>query len=631
MSARAIEQSTRDLGHSPSWNGTCFTQPVSQSEREANELGGHGRLRREGRALLALLALLALGACKPSSPPAPTEETSAHLVLERFPSAKSGDTGVDAWDLAAIAEGGDTYVVARGYAIADGSRSARLEIVSRVGAAGASYVRGARPGDGDALVLDDRRAHAIAIDLEAMSTTLGKAAGAGGLRSKSLRIQADEPTCDGGDAGSLLSPCATQLLDCTATLSSAARTAGEIAQSLSGAAGSAVATSSPPASATLAQGGPSPDRTCMRSGGKLDLNDVSILFPLGGQRDQLLRTTQGVGSAALLPRTIFDRLPSPFVPGRGADGIYDALRVVAARIDPCFPGGTTDCKNQIRFVLQPIDGDMSLAADDSAVHVFYEISRASFTTLAQGLLALKNAPDALATDGPLRVHPALQSLGLSSPYGQRLKELLVSTSASGVLTRVTFIARGGDVGKENIWRFGAFDIEGGAPTAKAIPTLRRRSGSEVFEQMITINGTTKTLSATTSDPDGAALLPLLVPNGASDAEIAAAYSAAMRIEDPGLTPQPHTSENLDCVSCHLATPSRAWAAAQGRWTFPPMTFSSTLSLDNTTLSVMARSEVTRAFSYLSVTGSAPVAEISQRTINESAVVAEYINSHVLSP
>ena len=60
MGARAIEQSTRDLGHSPSWNGTCFTQPVSQSEREANELGGHGRLRREGRALLALLALLAL-------------------------------------------------------------------------------------------------------------------------------------------------------------------------------------------------------------------------------------------------------------------------------------------------------------------------------------------------------------------------------------------------------------------------------------------------------------------------------------------------------------------------------------------------------------------------------------------
>lgn len=558
------------------------------------------------------------------------------MLLERFASAQKSDSGVDHWDVANVTTEGLAYFVARGYRVTNGERQAVMEIVTPSRDARRSHARGARAGEPIAL---GERARAVAGDLEAIAAALGAPRASRDLQGRSIRPRAGSVDCEAGDTrepaeGQLVSPCPTRLLvDCAAESSAAASAAREAAAGMADGAPTATSATSaaPPASASLGEGGPAADRTCVTASGSLDLNDVSVLFPLTpGERDDLLTATHPVASGTLLPRAAFGRLPSPFVPTRSGDALYAALRVVSARIDPCFPRDSDNCTNQVRFVLQAVDDDGArVSVDDSAIHVFFTVSRDDFAELARGLSALKRDTESPSTGGALRVHPGLQQRGLRSPYAQRLRELLISTSARGQLTRVTFIARGGEVGKENTWRFGGFDVAGDVMTRLAIASLPGR----VVEQTISADraNSNRSVSPETPTPDGYALGALFAPAGAPTSEIQAAYEAALRIENPRLAPRPHTSESLDCASCHLATPLRTWAEAQRRWTLAGPSFSSpSFDLENTARAAMADTVVTRAFSYLnqaSGAGASPV--ISQRTINESAVVAEYITTRIL--
>src|SRR5262249_21269234 len=145
------------------------------------------------------------------------------------------------------------------------------------------------------------------------------------------------------------------------------------------------------------------DASC--TAGSLDLNDVSILFPLQPRRIASL-----VPASQVLPRSAFDRLPALVPDAPSGDAVYAHLYVVGIRIDPCFPGEDTVCRNQIRFVLQRVEEDGDLVhVEDAAVHVFYEVARSDFEALARSLLARKREPGVVSTGGPLRVHPALEA------------------------------------------------------------------------------------------------------------------------------------------------------------------------------------------------------------------------------
>ncbi len=63
--------------------------------------------------------------------------------------------------------------------------------------------------------------------------------------------------------------------------------------------------------------------------------------------------------------------------------IYEKLRVVGIRVDPCFPlmPPATGCQAQVRMVWQPIetDGNGQTRFIDAAVHTFYNLSDLEFS------------------------------------------------------------------------------------------------------------------------------------------------------------------------------------------------------------------------------------------------------------
>ncbi len=75
-----------------------------------------------------------------------------------------------------------------------------------------------------------------------------------------------------------------------------------------------------------------------RKQGTWEINDVSILFPLPksleNNTDGLLRPTHGRSRGQLLPKVIFDALPSLAFNAPGDATMYESLRAVAVRIDP---------------------------------------------------------------------------------------------------------------------------------------------------------------------------------------------------------------------------------------------------------------------------------------------------------
>lgn len=91
----------------------------------------------------------------------------------------------------------------------------------------------------------------------------------------------------------------------------------------------------------------------------LDLNDVSFLYPLPtlAERTRLLGLEAQGNGGPLLTRALFDALP-PLMPDTPGSIAFGDLRIVSARIDPCFPGSAPPaapvCLAQLRLVAQPV-------------------------------------------------------------------------------------------------------------------------------------------------------------------------------------------------------------------------------------------------------------------------------------
>jgi hypothetical protein len=306
---------------------------------------------------------------------------------------------------------------------------------------------------------------------------------------------------------------------------------------------------------------------------------------------------------------------------------YPVMRVVGARIDPCFPGfdleGPTACRNQLRFVLQPIVGSSGtepLTAADTALHAFYELTREELVDLLARIVALRAGLESSPSD-IVGVHPIILAEGSSSAYAKGLLEVLLDSAGEQNLTRVTFMA------VENAgerWRFGGFDVIGGQLERMHIVTLGGEPTQQTFENFDLAG--LKYLEAAARPSTYAD--DVLAPFFDSDEAIASppdeqlsAYDAALRIENPDL----HSPDTIDCVSCHVATPARRWAektlslSPAGN----PNTYDEA-AYDVAVLPTSERTNVLRAFGYF---GSAPA--ISQRTINETIAVARTVNATLL--
>jgi hypothetical protein len=302
------------------------------------------------------------------------------------------------------------------------------------------------------------------------------------------------------------------------------------------------------------------------------VNDLSILLPLPASAAEFSANTippsESCVGGPLVPQALHQQVTA----GSGQLD-YASLRVVSARLDPCFGqrGPITDpstCHAQLRLVFEPILFEGRAVADDAAVHAFYALSQSEFdATLAQ-VIALRAANQPAGTAsmdlGPLAVHPILKSQGLSGAMARGLRGIICQHAGAARLTRLAMLTSlifpnalvtgpvVPHVTPAGTWTLGAFDISGGMPTAFVIPTLPDRATSVAFleDTAATIDGRS---APNSTSPDNPQLLASA--QGAAQASASArqsAFNAALRVENPNL----HNTDTIDCASCHLAQPGR---------------------------------------------------------------------------
>lgn len=367
--------------------------------------------------------------------------------------------------------------------------------------------------------------------------------------------------------------------------------------------------------------GPGPDGglpTDGDGGVRLDLNDVSWLFPLPSpaQQHQLLALTSAGAKGPLLPRALYDGLPGLVEQQPNAD-VFAQFRVVSARIDPCFPREATGgCVLQLRLVAQPVRvEDFQLTTADATLHLFYELTGAEFEFARGVLWDLKALAGDATTRRPLDVHPVMKAQGLAGAYASTLKQLILATCGAQNLARVAFMQL---TQADVAWNFGAFDVRDGSLVADPIPRLEGRTLQGVQE----FGNTDFRRGALQPAPAGDWLDVLL-----SESELRLtdqrtydrAITSALRLEHPARS----SPKTADCASCHVASRSLRNARAER-----PVDLSSHADRydGNPRFDLRRLDEAgddpraLRAFGYFG-----RLSALSQRTIHESADIADALS------
>jgi hypothetical protein len=345
---------------------------------------------------------------------------------------------------------------------------------------------------------------------------------------------------------------------------------------------------------------------------RLDLNDVSMLFPLPataeGAEDLLGMSAEG-RHGPLLPRQIFEALPAPL--SRFPDvPTYESLRVVAARVDPCFPAaGGSGCRRQLRLVVQPLlISATAVQTVDATLHLFYDLSDEQFAGLLVSLFELKSLAGSETFCRPLGVHPVMQREGLGGAYAARLGELILDHGGADNLRRVAVMQLSFP---GSSWRFSSFDVQGEGLDAVSIPRL-----SAADQQDFLLSDTEEDRGALVPAPPGSGI-PLLVDalaiEGAGDDALAAAAGEVHAIEDP----HRESPLTVDCVSCHVSGRAldfaRSIRAIDGSGEEPPYR---NAYYDLSVIDDGERLTSQRAFGYF---GDRP--SLSRRVVHESAEIA----------
>lgn len=350
-----------------------------------------------------------------------------------------------------------------------------------------------------------------------------------------------------------------------------------------------------------------------------DLNELSVLMPLPRVIESgamwTPRTSGGRGE--LLPASTYGVLPQ-IVMGQDPARVFEALRVVALRFDPCFQEGTVPgpCQRQVRLVWQPLVArgarlESGVGTIDASVHSFHILDEAEWRELVRGLRALK-ARFPLGPGLPLQVHPWLAREGYGGPFWaefQRTVLPFLGDENIGRVTAMTVNPRG------NVWVFLGFDRTAGRWHRQAIPRANH-TAQGFFSGLV---GAPEFRADMNPRPEGeTTLLEFFLDSAKMRAEqpeerLIEAVRRAHFIENPRLS----NAGTVDCASCHAARAIPAWAeknypAWAGR-AFPER-FVASGNAVNLTVNPL-RTNVLRAFGYF---GADPV--IAQRTINETALI-----------
>ncbi len=358
----------------------------------------------------------------------------------------------------------------------------------------------------------------------------------------------------------------------------------------------------------------------------IGLNDVSVLFPLPPPNDvdALLSFSSAASRGPLLSNEQFDAI-RPLAAATAADpaAAFARWRIVAARIDPCFPDAralsthAAACKRQIRLAAQPIAVTTAgVTALDHAIHLLYEIPEAEFTTLATEWVSLQTERTR-SHDVPLGVHPTLIEEGLRGKTATRLEQLIVDHAGKDNLVKVTFTVGGGTT-----WTFGSVArTSSGAFEVERIPSID--AGEDGSSQFVQTSDTGAGFFIAGPQSPSVQKLDVLLDLKATAPEIKDAFQTAFDLENPlsGIS-----SANVDCVSCHIAgrVKERAFflgAKADGASAYTAVRNGSLAVSDETRRTIRQ----VRALGY---NGIEPV--LSLRAVNESDAVATALMT-ILNP
>ncbi|MBK7857632.1 MAG: hypothetical protein IPJ65_03180 [Archangiaceae bacterium] len=354
---------------------------------------------------------------------------------------------------------------------------------------------------------------------------------------------------------------------------------------------------------------------------RLDLNDVSYLYPLSADAPTaLLRFDSGGEKGALLTRAFFDQV-KPVDEELDGTGIYSGMRIISARVDPCFPvnkkGEPLSCKKQVRLVAQIVETKAgALTTRDGTLHLFFDLSDAEWALVVDGVGALK-ALAGSATDGkPLDVHPVMKAEGAGGAYARQLNALITAHCGAENLSRVAFMVAGKD-GKN--WNFGAFNRNGAVLEADPIPrfTDKKEQGLEEHGNEERRNSE---MVPTPTNIDLTTLLSYTELQLADELTLVRATKEALLIENP----DHETPQTIDCASCHVASRALTFGAADRNIDLKSFTeerYVAPARFDVRRVDAAANNPFAqRAFGYFGADTA-----LSQRTINESAVIAEALS------
>jgi hypothetical protein len=286
--------------------------------------------------------------------------------------------------------------------------------------------------------------------------------------------------------------------------------------------------------------------------------DVTVIYPLPmpGRVNDLVSPSDAATAGPYLAASLFpDGVPDldAVSPLPTIDERLHSLRVVAVRFDPCpgvvapgaapAPAPTRSCEPEIRVVYQSIlDDGSQLVARDGAVHAFYRLSTTDFGDVIGELRAVRRER-AGEPEGILDRSPILQSEGLQGGYAQRLRSILERYATEKNAVRVTSFTRTAGVREpqKGTWEFAIRERTNGvfantkiATTQTKTQTLRTIVGgrwdADITPAVTTADDVTRIFKVSTHEQEETA------------------FRASVRV----LNPRVHTSESIDCATCHLA-------------------------------------------------------------------------------
>jgi hypothetical protein len=375
--------------------------------------------------------------------------------------------------------------------------------------------------------------------------------------------------------------------------------------------------------------------------GQWELNDVSVLMPLPTEKDSrnFLLSAESTGrNGVLFPEThensikdliiSFER-PEP-------DNIYQSIRVVGMRIDPCFKYTTIPfekCHPQIRLVWQPTAGlnTKKVTTSDGAIHTFYDLTKEEFSGLTKDLMQLKikNQKYGIYTTGaPLNIHPAFNRQERRHSFNEELKTIILNYAGEKSLTRFTFMRL---LTKDLWWSFGGRDKDrNGIWHDTVIPKLSKGDITQDFFNEESHNptgmrGTVLPDVIEKSDDLSEIVNGYSLKNDANGVEkLKKSFQKINRIENPNI----HSPASLDCVHCHITDATKLWVEKEKPEMYKKVQtgldvytqdFISRHNLRNVT-NKKAHNKSLRAFGHFESSPS-----VNQRVINESASVADFLN------